>query len=202
MKLSTKIIIGLALILVILAGYIYYSRLERGTRIITDLSHPAVVKEIRQLGRLETAQFSLEKVIDTKLSQSNAINEFLFGDRILLIAYGKATAGVNLENIPDEAVDVSGTSLSIELPNTELFSVVLDPEKTQVYDRKLGILTKGDMSLETEARKSAEASLKIAACDAGILDEARHGAEERIRQLYGLAGFTNVTVAVKAGICP
>lgn len=186
---------------VILFVLFFFLGRHTGPRIITDLSHPTVIKEMRQLGRLETAEFTMEKVIDTQVAQSSTLKEILFGDRILLIAHGQVTAGVDLAGLSEEAVEVDGSSLTITLPDTSLFSTSLDPENTRVFDRKLGLLTRGDITLETEARKSAEGVLTSAACKAGILEKARVGAEERINQLYSLAGFASVTVRVKAGPC-
>lgn len=197
---KSNLIIGFLIAVSILVLF-FYLRNDNRPRITTDLSHPTVVKEIRKLGRLETAQFTMEKVIDTQITQSNAIKELLFGDRILLIAHGQVIGGVNLENLPEKAVAINGSVLTITLPDTELFSTNLDSNHTRIFDRKLGLLTRGDLSLESEARKSAEGALQAGACEAGILEEARIGAEERMKQLYTIAGFSEVIVIVKAGSC-
>ena len=57
---------------------------------------------------------------------------------------------------------VSGTVLTVRMPAAEVFVVALDNEKSYVYDRETGILTKGDTNLETTARQVAEAEIRKA----------------------------------------
>lgn len=165
-----------------------------------DLSRASVVKEIQSLGSLETASYSIEKIVEAG-QEGNAIQDLLYGDRILLIANGKVVAGVDLFQLSEDDVVVSGSTLSVNLPSPVILSSSLDNSKTKVYDRTQGYLNKGNKDLETEARKSAEASITKAACDSGILEEARDNAIERIKQLFEFAGFTTVTVNIPPGKC-
>lgn len=169
-------------------------------RIKVDLSRSSVIKEIQSLGSLETASYSIEKIVEAG-QEGSAIQDLLYGDRILLIANGKVVAGVNLFQLSDDDVVVNGSSLTVNLPAPVILSSTLDNSKTKVYDRTQGYLNKGNKDLETEARKSAEASITQAACEAGILDEARKNAIERIKQLFKFAGFVTVTVNIPEGGC-
>jgi len=165
-----------------------------------DLSRSSVIKEIQSLGSLETASYSIEKIVEAGQG-GNAIQELLYGDRILLIANGKVVAGVNLFQLSDDDVVVRGSNLTVNLPSPVILSSTLDNSKTKVYDRTQGYLNKGNKDLETEARKSAETSITQAACEAGILEEARENAVERIKQLFEFAGFSTVTVNIPSGNC-
>src|SRR5690606_34661102 len=102
----------------------------------------------------------------------------LYGDRLLLIAHGHIRAGVDLSNIKPDNVKISGNSLTIQLPETEILSSELDTNKTTVYDRQHGLLNRGDKDLETQARQAAEKSIRSAACDADILGQAAKDAKE------------------------
>src|SRR5437868_6321278 len=79
----------------IVIGALFLSFQKTFQRIFFNTSGTAVVKEMRQLSRLETATFTIEKIIDAGTNGS-AINKFLFGDRILLIANGQVIAGFDL----------------------------------------------------------------------------------------------------------
>ncbi len=59
------------------------------------MSSQTVIKEIRALNRLETASYTIEKVIDAGTT-GNRFSELLYGDRILLIAHGQVIAGFDL----------------------------------------------------------------------------------------------------------
>ena len=152
------------------------------------------------MGSLETASFSIEKVVEAG-KQGNPFQDLLYGDRILLIAQGKVTAGVDLYTIKESDIKVQGKELSIALPAPRILSSTLDNSKTKVYDRTQGFLNRGNKDLETQARQAAEASITKAACDGGILNEARTNAIERIKQLFEFAGFSSVKVTVPIGSC-
>lgn len=165
-----------------------------------NLSQPAVVLQIQQLGKLETASYTLEKVVEAG-KKGNPFQNLLFGDRILLIAHGKVIAGVDLQQITQDQVLVDGESLTITLPAPEILSSTLDNSQTKVYDRTKGYLTMGDQNLESEARLAAETSITQAACEGGILKEARESAIKEVQHVFQFAGFTTVNVNMPEGRC-
>lgn len=199
---KTKLLFGSVLIIVILVVVIFTlfkNPLGRpGTQI--DLSRDSVIKEVQELGSLETASYSIEKIVEAG-KDGNAFQDLLYGDRILLIAHGKVIAGVDLYQINENDVQVVGDKLMIALPSPRILSSSLDNSKTRVYDRTQGYLKRGNKDLESEARLAAEQSITQAACEEGILDEARTNAIERIQQLFTFAGYSKVEVTIPAGNC-
>ena len=201
-SIKTKLIIGsvLTLILLILLSAVFYNNPFGKPSTKIDLSRDSVIKEVQKLGSLETAAFSIEKIVEAG-QQGNPFQDLLYGDRILLIAHGKVVAGIDLYMVSNQDIKIQGKELSINLPATKILSSTLDNSKTRVYDRTQGYLSRGNKDLESVARQAAEASITQAACDAGILEEARTSAIERIKQLFEFAGFFSVKVNVKAGSC-
>lgn len=201
-SIKTKLIVGsfLTLVLLILLTVAFYSNPFGKPIVRIDLSRDSVIKEMQKLGSLETAAFSIEKIVEAG-QQGNAFQDLLYGDRILLIAHGKVIAGVDLYTLTDQDIKIQGKELSVNLPAPRILSSTLDNSKTRVYDRTQGYLSRGNKDLETKARQAAEASITKAACDAGILEEARTSAIERIKQLFEFAGFSSVKVNIKAGSC-
>lgn len=199
---KTKLIIGsiLTLVLLILLVAVFYNNPFGKPSTKIDLSRDSVIKEVQKLGSLETAAFSIEKIVEAG-QQGNAFQDLLYGDRILLIAHGKVVAGVDLYMVNNQDIKIQGKELSINLPATKILSSTLDNSKTRVYDRTQGFLSRGNKDLESVARQAAETSITKAACDAGILEEARTSAIERIKQLFEFAGFSSVKVNIKAGSC-
>ena len=165
-----------------------------------NTSRDSVIKEIQELGNLETASYSIEKIVEAGENR-NAFQNLLFGDRILLIAHGKIVAGVDMSQLKQEDVLINGEELTITLPPPTILLSTLDNSKTSVYDRTKGILNQGDKDLESAAREQALTSITKAACDGGILKDARNNAIERIQQLFKFAGFTVVTVNMPEGAC-
>lgn len=192
-------ILLLGLLLMLALGIILRNQFQKPETTI-DLTRANVIKEIEKLGRLETASYSIEKIIEAG-NEGNFLQDILYGDRILLIAHGKVVAGVDLEEIEEQDVNVEEKTLSITLPPPTIFSSTLDSEKTSVYDRTQGILRNTDKDLESEARQAAEGAIYQAACDGGILIDAKENAVSQITDLFEFAGFTEITVTIPDGQC-
>lgn len=149
-----------------------------------------IIREIRSLARLETIQYTVEKVITAEVSQGDFA--FLFEDRLLLVAHGIVIAGVDLEKLAPEDMWLEGSVLKVRLPEAEVFVATLDNEKTYVYDRDTGILRKPIQDLETLARQAAEKTIRGAAIEDGILDVARQNAETYLSRLFFALGYADV----------
>ncbi|MDD2680766.1 MAG: DUF4230 domain-containing protein [Patescibacteria group bacterium] len=160
----------------------------------------AVIKEIELLSRLETASFTIDKIIEAGTDYDN-LRQFLFGDKLLLIANGKVIAGFDLSTMQTQDFSGSGASIAINLPAPKIFDVILDNSQTKVFDRDQGLLTKGNINLEAEARQQAETAIREAACQGGILEEASKNAKQQIEVILRSAGFDNITIVIPAGSC-
>ncbi len=150
-----------------------------------------LIHEVQSLARLETIQYSVEKIITAETRQGPF--GFLFGDRLLLVAHGSVIAGVDLAEITesDFSIDEMGV-VTLRLPPAEIFIAALDNEKTYVYDREVGFLRRGDVELESAARLAAEKEILEAALSDGILEQAQVNAEAYLYRLLGSLGFSNV----------
>ncbi|MBN2554966.1 MAG: DUF4230 domain-containing protein [Anaerolineales bacterium] len=150
-----------------------------------------IVREVRSLARLETIQYTIEKVITAETGQGPF--GFLFGDRLLLVAHGVVIAGIDLNKL--EPADIQFDDLGriyIALPEAEVFIVALDNEQSYVYDRDTGLLTSGNVELESEARRAAEDEIRAAALEDGILDQATVNAEHYLFGLLRSLGYSDV----------
>ena len=154
----------------------------------------SIIHEVRALARLETIQYAVEKVITAETGQE--FLGFLFGDRLLLVAHGTVIAGVDLDKIgvDDLEVDDDGRVV-LELPKAEIFATILDNEKSYIYDRDVGLLRRGDIELESSARLAAEREIERTALEDGILDQAQTNAEAYLYRLLRSLGFPDVTFA-------
>ena len=145
-------------------------------------SSVTVVRAVQSLARLETVQYTVEKVITAEVGQG--VFGALFGDRLIFVAHGEVIAGVELSKLTagDVQVTSDGTAI-VTVPPAEIFVATLDNDKSYVYDRETGLFTKGDLNLETQARQAAEAEIEKGAIEDGILDQAQVNAEAYLRSL-------------------
>jgi hypothetical protein len=162
---------------------------------------PDVITQVRELSRLEGVSFHVERVVDLKDKQQRMFGLVESEDAILLIASGEVVAGIDLGRLTLEDVVVSPDrrSVTIKLPHAEIFSARLDSDRTFVHTRKTDLLARRKESLETEARKAAEQTLRSAAEEGGILKRADESVARTVRALVGSLGFETVKVDFRDG---
>ena len=151
-----------------------------------------IIRDVRSLARLETIQYTVEKVITAEQGQGTL--GVLFGDKLIFIAHGQVIAGVDLSKLSADDIEIKDGILFFNLPNPEIFVATLDNEKSYVYDRQTGLLTKGDINLESSARRLAEDEIEKAAVEDGILDLARQNAENYLTRLLSDLGYPEVII--------
>jgi len=154
----------------------------------TIIPDPATyIHEIRALARLETIQYSIEKVITAEVGQGTF--GFAFGDKLLFVAHGIVIAGIDMEKLQPADMRLDNGVLYVRLPPTEIFIATLDNEKSYVYDRETGLLTKGSVDLETLARQAAEDEIRKAALEDGILVQGQKNAESYLLKFFTALGY-------------
>jgi len=151
-----------------------------------------IIRDVRSLARLETIQYTVEKVITAEQGQGTL--GVLFGDKLIFVAHGQVIAGVDLSKLSADDIEIKDGILFLNLPNPEIFVATLDNEKSYVYDRQTGLLTKGDINLESSARRLAEDEIEKAAVEDGILDLARQNAENYLTRLLSDLGYPEVII--------
>lgn len=167
--------------------------LDGGEIMVID-RQPAVITQMRELGRLESASYTVEKVLEGGVDQGNDLLNLLLGDRLLFIAHGEVIAGVDLTELADKDVVVSDDrqSVTLRLPPARVLTQRLDNELSRVYDREQGLLTKGDPDLESRVRQEAESAVLLAACEGGILAQAELNAQRQVQILLLALEFREI----------
>jgi hypothetical protein len=156
----------------------------------------SVITQIQTLNRFETTSFTIDRIIEVKTNHTG-IKQFLFGDRLILIAEGTVIAGVDLSNLSAHNFIGVGKNITVNLPAPEIFSVQLHNNGTKVFDRDTGLLTKGEIDLEAQARQEAASTIKKAACEGGILNTATEQAKKQMEIILRAAGFETITINVE-----
>lgn len=191
-----KYLIIIALVtLFILAGWYFISR---NPKFRFGTQRAGVITQIQSLARLETASYTIDKVIEAGTDYGK-INQFLFGDKLVLIAHGQVIAGYDLSRMKPEDFSGVGKSITIRVPQPEIFTVTIDNQQTKVFDRSQGLFTKGELNLEAEARQQAEESILQAACEGGILAAAEKNLKAQLETIFKSSGFNSVQIITQSG---
>jgi hypothetical protein len=161
---------------------------------------PDVVVAVRDLARLESAQYHVERVLDLTDKQARLFGLIETKDAILLVAAGDVTAGVDLSELgaADVVAEPEARRARVVLPPPKILSSKLDNQRTYVHTRSTDTLARRAESLETRARQEAESSIEAAARESGILERAGKNAKRTVESLVRSLGYTDVEVTIKA----
>lgn len=166
---------------------------------VNQLLHPTptvlpdpvtIIRDVQSMARLETIQYTVEKVITAEINQG--VFGQLFGDKLLFVAHGYVIAGVDLSKLTVEDLALDGDVLRVQLPEAEIFVATLNNDDSYVYDRTTGLFRKSDPDLETDARQAAEEEILNAALEDGILTQAQANAEMFLERLFNDLGYDYV----------
>lgn len=157
---------------------------------------PVVVTAIQDLAALTTVETVQYTIVEKGTDRGWLA--WARGDDLRLFAVAKVGAGVDLSQVSarDMIVDEDGV-VEVTLPAAEIQYVAPDNEATQILDRDLGLLTKGDPELESEARRVADEVLLQSALDGGILDQAEENARQVITNFLISLGYRDAVVEFK-----
>lgn len=157
-----------------------------------------VVMAVRELARLETASFHMERVIELTNTQTRLFGLVEAEDSILLVAAADVIAGIDLGEMSssDVRIDESG-HVHITLPPPRVLMTRLDSARTFVHSRHTDVMARRIEHLETEARREAERSLERNAIEAGILERAREQAARLIASLAHSLGYVEAEIAFR-----
>ena len=165
---------------------------------------PDVLVAVKDLARLESASFHMERVIDLTDKQSRLFGLVQTEDAILLVAVADVSAGVDLQKLTtdDVHVDPEKKTAKLTLPAPEVFHAELDNSKTYVHTRHTGALATRQENLETRARQEAERTLIDAALQGGLLSRAGDNAKHAVESLVRGLGYEQVLVTLRAAPSP
>lgn len=143
------------------------------------------LSEIRELATVTYAY--------TNMAQFESSNDFYgvkipFTTKSFILTYdGTVKAGVDLDGAE---VSVSGTTVTITLPEAEILSHEIDEDSMEVFDEKTSIFNPFTVEDFTSFQSDQKAAMEEKALSRGLLAEARAKAVSSVEQLFaaGTAG--------------
>ena len=155
-----------------------------------------VVQGIQDLDELATVRYTTQVIVTEEENArilTHPLPEWIGGERILLIAVGEVTAGIDLDQIGKDDVRVDGKRVTINLPKPRILGANLDENQTKLYDRDRGVLKiQGNDELLEEARRDAEDRMVDLARENDIMEEAQNNAEDSIRDFLTTLGYEEI----------
>jgi hypothetical protein len=158
---------------------------------LRTLDAPAIVREIQGLSELVSVKYTVQKVVGLEEKKTPVGSE-----KLLLIVQAEVLAGVDLATLSPGSIKIlPDNQIRMALPPARIFHIVIDDKETKVWDRQITWWTpwvSPNPDLERQARLAATATVKQAALDMGILDQAQRNAELVIRNLLQTLGAKSI----------
>lgn len=160
---------------------------------VTPQTGPMVVRSLKELARLETAQIRVEKVIDLVDHQKRFHGLVEADDSLLFVAAGEVVLGVDLGKA-DVTFDEASKTAKITLDEPEVFSTRFDEPHSYVHSRRTDTFAQRNEGLEAAARREATRSFGAAGREPRAQEMARAQAEKQLRALAQAWGSRDLEV--------
>ena len=162
------------------------------------LSREGVLMQIKKVNRLESTAFYIDTIIRTE-KKGNWRMLWQDAQSGIFIVRGQVLAGLDLDKLTAENVNIVDGKVILSLPPVEILSV--DLENIEVYDMKTGSfnLLPADKGVFKTVQERARAQVLASACKADILQHANRQAQLQLENLFAL---TQTQVSVYPAAVP
>lgn len=150
-----------------------------GLNVLTDnepkvaVTHNTVLTQVESLGRLELVRYRFKDVVEYKRRTYRYLPE----SKAALIVAGEAIGCLDLRKLRPEDVVLEGDSIvRVFLPKPELCTFQIDHSQSRVFSTENGYLQ--DADLVDEGYRYAEAQVRRAALQSGIMPQTQRNAEQ------------------------
>ncbi|QEY23275.1 DUF4230 domain-containing protein [Neisseria animalis] len=162
------------------------------------LSRDGIITQIKQINRLESTAFYIDTIIRTE-KKGDWRKLWQDAQSGLFIVRGKVLAGLNLDKLTQENINIVDGKAIISLPPVEILSA--DLENIEIYDLQTGTfnLLPAEKTLFQQVQTEAKRQILASACKADIL---QHATRQAAVQLENLFTLTQTQVSVYPAAAP
>jgi hypothetical protein len=152
------------------------------------------VKRIESVSVLQTTIFRVDTVVRAK-KEGGLFN--WGGQNLLLFVQGVVTAGIDLDELDEDDIDISHTrkAITITLPPAKVLSAVLDAHQVENYRGEEPEMV--DLSLLEKGLKDGRQQIAETACDSGLLGNATRDSKAAFERILSLVDLGDYQIVVK-----
>ncbi|WP_181305003.1 DUF4230 domain-containing protein [Rufibacter sp. XAAS-G3-1] len=143
-----------------------------------EVTHNTILTKIEEMGKLELVRFNFKDVVEYK----KEVSQFLPDSKVALIVGGEAVGCIDLRQLQASDLQFIGDSvLHVSLPAPEICYYKIDHTQSKVFGKENTYFQ--DAELVDEGYKYAEANVKQAALNSGILQQTSVNAEKILKPM-------------------
>lgn len=189
MKTLAKYLFLLVVIAVLVIGilFLYSQGWIPGIQTSYTVNATVIRDRVQQMSTLTTTRYTYSSVVTTERDMPDVL-KLLYGEKLVMVAVGYVTAGIDMTQIKSEDVILEGNRLTIRLPAPALQDCFLDEGASYVISRDTGLFARTAPELDESSRRYAIEQFLKEAGEAGILADAQIQAQTAIEQFIALLG--------------
>jgi hypothetical protein len=168
------------ILVLVLLVFLWFRRLGNFTTPErTRIENTLVLQEIEKLGKLELVKYNYKEVVEMENVAKRYLDMGYFyipggqDQKAILIAQGEAVACIDLQKIKVEDIETREDTIIINLPQPEICYYKVNLDKSTFYDLKTSKDQKKAGQFVDEVYAKAEAQIREAALQSGILADAK-----------------------------
>ena len=161
----------------------------------TQIDAVVLQNQLTEIRELATVTYAY-----TNMAQFESSSDFYgvkvpFTTKSFILTYdGTIKAGVDLDGA---AVDISGTTVTVTLPEARILSHEIDEGSVEVFDEKTTLFNPITLEDFTSFQADQKAAMEERALSRGLLEEARSKAVSSVKQLLAAALPDTYTVEIR-----
>ena len=162
---------------------------------------PIIIREINTLSQLITVTYA-DEVVMNEAKTGKAISSIVPAgagfilvpstDRLVLIGKGKVFAGMNLKEIKENDVHVTGDSIHVTLPPAQILNTIINPSGFETFDEKGNWNEKEVTAVKIKIKNE----LTTRALQQNILKQAEKRSRDIIETFLRSTGFKKVNITI------
>lgn len=190
-----SLLVFVVIVLVIFVGVLLYREFFEQPNYQSRIT--IVLDSVEQLSVLTSIRYNYSNLVTSEREMPGLLSA-LYGERLVLVAIGHVTAGVDLSQLEEDDIGSEGDTISIRLPPPQLQDCFLNESASYVVSRDTGIFARSAPELDSSARRFAVQQFRDAALEQGILDDASDQAGIAIGaflEALQLQGITTIDIS-------
>ena len=195
LKTATYLWLGILLCALVGGACFLGGRWSAGQSENTQIDAVVLQNQLTEIRELATVTYAY-----TNMAQFESSSDFYgvkvpFTTKSFILTYdGTIKAGVDLDGA---AVDISGTTVTVTLPEARILSHEIDEGSVEVFDEKTSIFNPFTVEDFTSFQADQKAAMEERALSRGLLEEARSKAVSSVKQLLAAALPDTYTVEIR-----
>ncbi|PKV62578.1 DUF4230 domain-containing protein [Pontibacter ramchanderi] len=142
------------------------------------VNHNTILTTVEELGKMELVRFNFKDVVEYEKD----VSRWVPNSKVVLVVSGEAVGCLDFTKLTEQDIRFQGDSLvQISMPEPELCYYKIDHSKSKVLSKENTYFQ--DADLVQESYRYAEANVKDAALESGILRQTKVNAEKVLKPI-------------------